>query len=76
LAKWVSKIEEEKNTSLSTRVDILHHAKIFYEVIILYSNHGLGENFFCLLICGYVPELHNSSLHHVSNVMVFDIYII
>jgi hypothetical protein len=69
-------LEEKHHTSLSTRVDILHHTKLVYEVLILHSRHRLGENVYYLLICGYVLELHFSSLHHVSNVMVFDLYML
>jgi hypothetical protein len=58
------------------RVDILHHAKLVSEVLILHSRQWLGENVYCLLISGYVTELHNSSLHHVSDVVVFDLYML
>jgi hypothetical protein len=71
-----SLLEEKLHTSLSTRVDILHHAKLVSEVLILHSRQTLGENVCYLLICGYVSELHNSSLHHVLDVMVIDLYMI
>jgi hypothetical protein len=61
--------EKKQHTSLSTRVDILHHAKLVSEVLILHSRQRLGENVHYLLICGYVLELYSSSLHHVSDVM-------
>jgi hypothetical protein len=69
-------LEEKHHTSLSTRVDILYHAKLVSEVLILHSKQRLGENVCYLLICGYVLELHSSSLYHVLNVMVFDLYML
>jgi hypothetical protein len=69
-------MEEKQQTFLSTRVGIMHHTKLVFEVLILHSRQRLGEKVYYLLICGYVPELHNSSLHHVSNVMVFYLYML
>ena len=76
MAKGVSQLEEKHHTSLSTRVDILHHTKLVSEVLILHSRQRLGENVRCLLIRGYVLEIHSSSLHHVSDVMIFDLYML
>jgi hypothetical protein len=69
-------LEEKHHTSLSTRVDILHHVKLVSKVLILYSRQRLGENARYLLIYGYVLELHYSSLHRVLDVMVFDLYML
>jgi hypothetical protein len=71
-----SSLEEKHHTSLLMRVDILHHAKLVSEVLILHSRQRLGENVRYLLICGYVSELHFSLLYHVSDVMVFDLYML
>jgi hypothetical protein len=71
-----SLLEEKHHTSLSMRVDILHHAKLVSDVLILHSIQRLCENVHDLLIYGYVPEHQNSSLHHVSDVMVFDLYML
>jgi hypothetical protein len=76
LARGVSRLEEKHHTSLSTRVNIPHHAKLVSEVLILISRQRLGENVRYLLIRGYVLELHNFSLHHVSDVMIFDLYVL
>jgi hypothetical protein len=62
--------------ALSTRVGILHHAKIVSEVLILHSRQRLGDNVHYFFIYGYVLELHRSSLHHVSDVVVFDLYML
>jgi hypothetical protein len=69
-------MEEKQHTFLSMRVGILHHSKLVSEVLILHSRQRLGENVCYLLICGYVSEIHNSSLHHVLDVMLFDIYML
>jgi hypothetical protein len=69
-------MEEKHHTSLSTRVDILHHAKLVSEVLILHSRQRLGENVHYFLIYGYVPEHHNSFMYHVSDLMVFDLYVL
>ena len=45
--------------------EIMHHSKIA-EVYKLRPRQTLGENVHNLLICGCVPELHYSLLHHVS----------
>jgi hypothetical protein len=71
-----SLMEEKHHTCLSMRVEIMHHAKLVFEVLILHSRQRLGDNFHYLLICGYVSEHHDSSLHHVSDVMVFYLYIL
>jgi hypothetical protein len=76
LAIGVSWEEEKKHTSLSMRVDILHHFKLFFEVLILHSRWRLGENVCYLLICGYVLDLYSSSMHHVSDVMIFNLYVL
>jgi hypothetical protein len=76
LSKWVRRIEEKHHTSLSTSVVILHYANRVYEALILHSRKRLGENSHYLLICGYVLELHNSSLHHVLDLMVFYLYVL
>jgi hypothetical protein len=68
--------EEKHHTSLSMRVDILHHAKIVYEVLILHSGQRLDENVHYMIIYGYVLELYNSSLDHVSDIMVFYLYML
>jgi hypothetical protein len=66
-------MEDKHQTSVSTRVEILHHAKLVSEVLILHSRQRLGENACYFLICGYVSELQSSFMHHVSDVVVFDI---
>jgi hypothetical protein len=76
LARGVSRQEEKQHTSLSMRVNILHHVKLVSEVLILHSRQRLGENVRYLLIRGYVLELHISSMHHVSDVMIFDLYVL
>ena len=64
---------EKHQHSLSARGDILYHSKLGPEVLKLHSGQGLGENVCYLLIGGYVLELHCSLLHHVSDVVVFDV---
>jgi hypothetical protein len=67
-------MEDKYHTSLSMRVYILQYTKLVFEVLILHSRQRLGENVRYILICGYVSELHNTSLHDVLDVVVFDLY--
>ena len=76
MAKGVISEEEKKHTFLSTRVDILHHSKLVFEVLLLHSRQRLGENVNYFLISGYVTKFHISSMHHVSDVVVFDLYML
>jgi hypothetical protein len=76
LAREVIRKEEKQHTSLSTRVEIMHHAKLFFEVLILHSRERLGENVHYILIHEYVSEIYSSSLQHVSDVMIFDFYVL
>ena len=65
---------EKHQNSLLVRGDILYHSKLVPEVLKLDFGQRLGENICCLLTCcGYVLVLHYSLLHHVSDVVVFDV---
>jgi len=64
---------EKHQHSLLARVDILNHSKLIPEVLKLDFGQRLGENISCLVVGGYVLKLHCSLLHHVSDVMVFDV---
>jgi len=63
----------EKHQHSSAREDILYHSKLVPEVFKLDFGQRLGENICCLLIGGYVLELQCSLMHHVSDVVVFDV---
>ena len=58
------------NTSLPLSRD---HSKLVSEVLQLHSGQWLGEHVRGLLICGNVLELHCSLIHHVTDIMIFDL---
>ena len=64
---------ERHQHSLSVRGDILYHSKLVPKLLKLDLGQRLGENIFFLLVDGYVLQLHDSFLHHVSDVMVSDV---
>jgi len=64
---------EKHQHSFSVRGDILYHSKLVPKVLKLDFGQRLGENICCLLINGYVLEFQCSLLHHVSDVVVFDV---
>ena len=52
------------------------HSKLVSEVLRLHLGQWLGQHICDLLICGNVLELHNSLLHHIVNILIFDLYVL
>ena len=50
-----------------------YHTKLVPEVLQLQSGQRLGQYVRDLLIHSNVKKLHSSFLHHVANVLVFDL---
>ena len=60
--------------SLSSSLPLARdHTKLVSEVHKLHLGQLLGQHIRDLLICGNVLELHNSLLHHIANVLIFDL---
>ena len=49
------------------------HTKLVLEVHKLHLGQWLGQYVCDLLICGNVLELHSYLLHHIANVLIFDL---
>ena len=52
------------------------HTKLVPEVPKLYLGQQLGQYIHDLLICDNVLEIHNSLLHHIANILIFDLYVL
>ena len=52
------------------------HTKRVSEIYKLYLGQRLGQHIRDLLICGNVLELHSSLLHHITNILIFDLYVL
>ena len=52
------------------------HTKLVPEVHKLYLGQRLGQYILDLLICGNVLELHSSLLRHITNVLIFNLYVL
>ena len=52
------------------------HSKLVSDVLKLHLGQRLGQHIHDLLICGNVLELHNFLLHHITNILVFDLYVL
>ena len=52
------------------------HSKLVSEVLKLHLGQQLGQHICALLICGNVLELHNSLLHHITDILAFDLYVL
>ena len=54
----------------------MDHSKLVSEVLKLNLGQWLGQHVYDLLICGNVLELHNSLLHHITDILVIDLYVL
>ena len=52
----------------------MRDSKLVPEVLKLHLGQRLGQHIRDLLICGNVLELHSSLLHHIMDILVFDLY--
>jgi hypothetical protein len=52
------------------------HTKIVSEVHKLHLGQRLGQHIRDLLICGNALELHSSLLHHIADILIFDLYVL
>ena len=52
------------------------HSKLVYEVLELHLGQRLGQHVRNLLICGNILKLHSSLLHHITDILVLDLYVL
>ena len=51
----------------------LENTKLLPEVFKLHSSQWLGQHISYLLVCRNILELHYSSLHHIPDIVIFDL---
>jgi hypothetical protein len=62
------------STSLPLSREVLSdYTKLASKVFKLYMRQRLGPHICNLLICANILELYNSSLHHITNVVIPDL---
>jgi hypothetical protein len=65
------------STSLPLLREVLSdYTKLVSEVFKLHTRQRLGQHICNLLICANILELYNSSLHHITNVVIPDLYVL
>jgi hypothetical protein len=65
------------STSLPLSREVLSdYTKIFSKVFKLYTRQRLGQHIFNLVIYANILELYNPPLHHITNVVIPDFYVI
>jgi hypothetical protein len=65
------------STSLPLSREVLsYYTNPVLKVFKLYMRHRLGQHICNLLICADILELYNSSLHHIMNIVIPDLYVI
>jgi hypothetical protein len=52
------------------------YTKLVSELFKLHTNQRLGQPICNLLICANILELYSSSLHHIMNVVILDLYVL
>ena len=52
------------------------HSKLVSEVLKLHLGQQLGQHIRDLLIRSNLLKLHSSLLHHIANVLIFDLYML
>ena len=52
------------------------NTKLVSEVLKLHTRQRLGQHICNLLICANILELYNSPLHHITNVVISDVYVL
>lgn len=55
---------------------LLDHSKLVLEVLKLYLGQQLGQHIPDLLVCGNILELHNSLFHHITDILILDVYVL
>jgi hypothetical protein len=65
------------STSLPLSREVLSdNTKLVSEVLKLHTRQRLGQHICKLLICANILELYNSPLHHITNVVIPDLYVL
>ena len=52
------------------------NTKLVLEVLNLHTRQRISQHICYLLICANILELYNSLLHHVTNVVIPDLYVL
>jgi hypothetical protein len=65
------------STSLPLLREVLSdNTKLVSEVLKLHTRQRLGQHIYNLLIYANILELYSSSLHHITNVVIPDFYVL
>jgi hypothetical protein len=65
------------STSLPLSREVLsNYTKLVSKVFKLYTRQRLGQHICNLLICANILELYSSPLHHITNVVILDFYVL
>jgi hypothetical protein len=59
-----------------SREVLSYYTKLVSKVFKLYTRQRLGQQICNLLICANILELYNSSLHHITNIVIPDFYVL
>ena len=54
----------------------MDNSKLVPKVLKLQSHQRLGQNTICLLIRRHILELHCSSLHHILDIVISNLYVL
>ena len=65
------------STSLPLSREVLsENTKLVSKVLKLHTRQRLGQHICNLLICANILELYNSPLHHITNVVILNFYVL
>jgi hypothetical protein len=65
------------STSLPLSREVLSdNTKLVLEVLKLHTRQRLGQYICNLVICANILELYSSPLHHITNVVISDLYVL
>ena len=65
------------DTSFPLRRNLdLENTKLLLEVLKLHPSQWLSQNISYLFIHRNILELHYSSLHHIPDILIFDLYML
>ena len=68
MSEWLT------NSSLPLAGNLdLENTKILFEVLKLHSSQWLRQHIIYLFICHNILDLHYSSLHHIPDIVIFDL---
>ena len=68
----MSEIHTESLLPLGRNLD-LENTKLLPKLLKLHFGQWLGQHINYMLICRNILELHCSSLHHIPNIVIFDL---